>query len=1035
MKTKINHRPKQKDKFYLAIRFYETGDSRSAVLTLEELIKNNPKDYDALNFLGGINLSSGNFSGSIEYFQKVVSIFPLHPTAYYNMGLAFQNLGQDIKAEKCYKKALSINPQNLDALNNLGVICFNQKRKEEAFEYYKKIIDLDKRNSNALNNLGNIKASEKKFSEAESFYLKAIEIEPNNSTYLFNLADCYINQNELSKAQQILEKIIELNPAYYHAYNHLGVILIKKNEYDKATQLFEKSIKIKEDFWEAYHNLGLCLEKLGRNSEAVSVYKRALELNGNNSKAMIKLAHIFLEEGNYSESEKYLNKITDDEAKVISYVNLGVVKLRQGNLNEGIEYTFKALKENDQIAVTHYNFSHALMLLGNFKEGWKEYEWRKKLEDFKARNFYGPELTAESLHSINGKKVLVSSEQGYGDTFHFVRYLPKLKELGAYVIFECEATLVGILKNCAGIDKLIIANSSEEPHVEYDLFVYLLSLPGLFNTDETNIPANIPYLFADEEKIDKWKSILGDEKKLKVGIVWAGNPNHKNDKNRSCKLEQFKSLFEVPGVQFYSLQKGKAVEQIYELGNTSLIDLDSKLTSFEETAAAIMNLDLVISVDTSVAHLAGALGKEVWLMLPFFPDWRWFMERSDSPWYPSMQLYRQKSEKKWDSVINEIKGDMEKLIGEKFGEKVELGLHKQKIEKNSPGKILYLGLANGENYGWGICSRYLKKELSRKISIKSLENIDNKNGKVDGDLFHALTGVDFESITKLRGTRNFAYTFFENELTEKSIANANKYEIIFGGSTWCKEKMESAGIKNTGLLIQGVDPELFYPEEYNRRDNLFVIFSGGKFEFRKGQDLVIKAFEILQKKYDDIILINAWHNFWAQSISTMSYSQHIKFDMNGKTWHEFISHNLSLNNIDLRRVFILPNTPNEKMRELYLKTDIGLFPNRCEGGTNLVLMEYMACGKPVVASYNSGHKDILTESNSIRLNEMKKIHLQNNGKLFADWEEPLLDEIISKIEFAYNNREKLKSIGRQAASDMKKFTWEKTAVNLLSQIY
>jgi len=206
-------------------------------------------------------------------------------------------------------------------------------------------------------------------------------------------------------------------------------------------------------------------------------------------------------------------------------------------------------------------------------------------------------------------------------------------------------------------------------------------------------------------------------------------------------------------------------------------------------------------------------------------------------------------------------------------------------------------------------------------------------------------------------------------------------------------------------------------------------------ELRKGQDLVLKAFQILHKKYNDMILITAWYNFWPQTMASMTKSKHINFEFKGKDWTEFVTNLLLINNINPQKVMILPIVPNEKLRELYSKTDIGLFPNRCEGGTNLVLMEYMACGKPVIASYNTGHKDILNNNNSIMLKNMSEFKLYENGNIVADWEEASIDEIIHSIETAYNNWHQIKTLGEQAAKDMKNFTWAKTADSTLRELY
>ena len=324
-----------------------------------------------------------------------------------------------------------------------------------------------------------------------------------------------------------------------------------------------------------------------------------------------------------------------------------------------------------------------------------------------------------------------------------------------------------------------------------------------------------------------------------------------------------------------------------------------------------------------------------------------------------------------------------------------------------------------------------KKNLAE--SLEEYYSVDDGK-KIEGKVFHGLTDIEFNSIYRVRGKQNYGYTFFENELLPVSVENAKKYDVVIGGSTWCKEKMEAKGILNTDVLIQGIDPELFYPIHENANEKLFVIFSGGKFELRKGQDLVLKAVKHIQDKYANVILINAWYNFWPQSIATMSKSSHIKFDYKGSNWAEIMNHIYEINGLNSKQIFTLPVTPNEKLRELYAKTDIGIFPNRCEGGTNLVMMEYMACGKPVIASYNSGHTDVLNGNNSLMLKEMKEFQLFENGKMHVDWNEPSLDELIDRIEFAYNNREKIKAVGQNAGKFMRDFTWSNTAEKLIKII-
>lgn len=361
-----------------------------------------------------------------------------------------------------------------------------------------------------------------------------------------------------------------------------------------------------------------------------------------------------------------------------------------------------------------------------------------------------------------------------------------------------------------------------------------------------------------------------------------------------------------------------------------------------------------------------------------------------------------------------------------------------KPKKTAKPQKLYLALSKGENFGWGVCSKYLNSEVP-KIFGNTLcwdfSKDTEDNFKVDGKVFHALTGIEFESISKIRGNENYGYTFFENELTEASVKNSKNYDLVIGGSSWNKEKLIEKGITNASFLIQGIDPELFYPESPKNDSELFVIFSGGKFELRKGQDIVLKAVKILQQKYPNIVLINAWYNMWPQTMEMMEYSKHIKFELKGNSFTEKMHHLYKLNGIDSAGIITNEIIPNTSLRQIYCTTDIGLFPNRCEGGTNLVMMEYMACGKPVVASFNTGHKDILNESNSLPLKEMQPLRLYSKqNELWADWFEPSVDEVIEKIEWAYNNKQELLEKGKKAGEDLKNFTWQNSAKKLLEII-
>jgi glycosyltransferase involved in cell wall biosynthesis len=383
--------------------------------------------------------------------------------------------------------------------------------------------------------------------------------------------------------------------------------------------------------------------------------------------------------------------------------------------------------------------------------------------------------------------------------------------------------------------------------------------------------------------------------------------------------------------------------------------------------------------------------------------------------------------------------------------------------KNRQENMIYLALPVGSYHGWGVCGKYITKELSNVSGVTLVTNEFSFQDILDEFDFRFLTGKliskeENEIVMKnehhhvhspvlqciqdkslvpilpnLKGTLNVGYTFFEDSnLLPSYIENGRKYfDTVVAGSTWCEDVLRENGLANVKTVIQGIDPSIFNPfyAEKEYMCDSFVIFSGGKFELRKGQDIVIKAFKHLQDKYSDVLLVNSWFNLWPFSYQTMAASPYIRTSSMSGDFFSMLNRVLYDNGIDSRKVISLPIYPNTMMARIYKNTDIGLFPNRCEGGTNLVLMEYMARGKPVIASYNTGHRDILTDENSLKLTGMKYMPVQNNIDIpnIAQWEEPDIDEVIGKLEWAYLNRDSLRATGIRAGEALGKMTWEKTA--------
>ncbi len=1023
---------------------YDSGEYDTALNLLDELFEYEDSNAEARSLAGIIKLQQKDYKAASEHFKILRDVSPDDPKTHYHMAMCYEGLNELQQALDEYQKALELNPKYINALNNSGLVFCQLEKYEQAEMCHKLVLKISPDDENSLINLGNLKVKTKCYEEAVRYYKKALKTFKKTDLVYFNLGNCYVEMEEPLKAIANFKNAISNNPIYIDALLNMGQVYADLKDYAKATDCYTKILKIDPDEGRAYYNLGSCFENMGEYSTAIKYYQTAYDKDNKLNISFVRIGDILWKQGKHDEAQKYyINAIDNESERAVSFTYLGLDMINKKNFDEALRYFDIALTVKEDIPEVHYNKSHVYFLQGKYDIGWEEYEWRLKRNDYSKRNINGPEL---KTYDVLDKRIFVYDEQGLGDSIQFVRFLPLLKERGAVVIFECEPRLECIFKNLKGVDELVVRTANVEPEVQYDYQISLLSLPHYLKSGLEDIPDNIPYLFADEKKKTEWQNIIGNNFSVKVGLVWAGNPLHTNDKRRSCKLSNFKPLFSIRGVEFFSFQKGDAVAQLYQT-DYPVKDLNTYINNFEDTAAGIQNMDLIISVDTSTAHLAAAMGKTVWTLLPTNQDWRWIVGRNDTPWYPTMELFRQEKEDNWKLVIEEMAVELEKIVKyheenfqakeshSKLSTELNDGINNDVLKNNVlSSKKLIFGFTNSGDYGWGTVVKYLQKEVSHKISVHNIreDGMPSDSDIREAKIFQLLKDYNLNPLYDICGKENYGYIVFENELLSDSTKNSKRYNKVVTASTWCYNKLLDKGINNIELLIQGIDPSLFYPQKVELNENLFTVFSGGKLELRKSQDMVLKAFSILQKKYKDIILVTAWYNVWPQTMKLLATSKYMTYQEYGNTWEEFINHIYIINGIDPNRVITLPLVPHDKLNDIYLKTDVGLFPNRCEGGTNLVMMEYMACGKPVIASYNTGHKDILTESNSIMLKEMNPFRLyDDHNNLVGDWEEPNLDEIISKVEYAYHNRDRIKTFGQQAAKDLKRFSWANISDNLL----
>ncbi len=413
------------------------------------------------------------------------------------------------------------------------------------------------------------------------------------------------------------ERAVQLKPDFAPLLCNLGNALQDNRQVERAIEVLRRAIQLQPQFAEAHNNLGNALCDRGDADEAIASYRHALRLKPDYANAMSNLAGALIDQVKLEEAEGLLRR---------------------------------AIEIDPQCADAHWNLAIYLLLHGDFERGLPEYEWRWKVKNVMRGSPNLPQPPWDG-RELNGRTILLHTEQGIGDAIQFIRYVPMVVACGGRIILRCPIELKRLFTAVPNIERIIDLN---ERLPEFDVHCPLLSLPRAFRTDLNSIPATVPYLRADPMLAEVWKGKLagwGDVRK--IGLAWAGAGIHSNDRNRSTTLNSFAPLAEIEDVAYFSLQKGEAAKQPPPEG-LAISDFTSELNDFADTAALIENLDLVITVDTSVAHLAGAMGKPVWVLLPMNPDWRWMYDRADSPWYPTMRLFRQSKPKDWPAVLDEV---------------------------------------------------------------------------------------------------------------------------------------------------------------------------------------------------------------------------------------------------------------------------------------------------------------------------------------------------------------------------------------------
>ena len=607
----------------------QLGRAADAVLDLDRLIALVPQSAEFEFERGSLLATLERLDEALACFARGLALDPDDADALFNQGNILAQTGRARDALSSYDRALALRPDFVAAFCNRGAVLAGLGRHVEALGCFDQAIALDAAGADAFSNRAASLRALGRPEEALASLDEALRLKPDSVTAQISKGDLLSALQRPLEALAAYESLLASDPGHADAMNNAGLALHALERYDEALVLYHKALRVQPDFPEAFNNRGLTLRSLLRFDEALRDFDRAVACRPTYAAAQANRGGVFSDLGHHEEA---------------------------------IDCYMQALAIDPDFADVHFYESMSRLILGDYPIGWEKYEWRHRSTWWKdalgaagARRFDAPLWLGDE--PLRGKTILLHAEQGLGDTIQFSRYATLLAEQGADVVLEVQASLKTLLADLRGIGRLLVVGEASPPH---DFHCPLLSLPLACRTTLESIPAADGYLdisATHSATVERWRRSLGPKTVPRVGLVWSGNPVHRNDKNRSIPLERFAAI--GPGLELFCLQtdiREADARVLAERGDVRCPITDGM--DFTETAALIETLDLVISVDTSVAHLAAAMGKPVWLLIAAHPDWRWLLGRDDSPWYRSIRLFRQSAPGDWSGVIATLTGQL-----------------------------------------------------------------------------------------------------------------------------------------------------------------------------------------------------------------------------------------------------------------------------------------------------------------------------------------------------------------------------------------
>ena len=605
---------------------HRLGQLEQAQSAYREILAHAPDHTPALGGLGACLAQRGQLHEAIDVLRRAAlggGSEPAAAIALANLGNALQECKRDDEALAAFDRALALMPMHLNLKVNRANLLVQMARTDEAMAGYDDVLQRDAANLRALIGRGSLLSRGARHRDALAAFDRALQFAPRDPVALYNRGVVLLALDRLDESAQALRLALAVAPHNADAHLNLGLVLKAQGDAPAALRQISRALQLRPDWPDALTSQGHLLHSMGDFAAALASYDAALRLHPGVAGTQLTRADALRCLGRYAQA------------------------------NLAYEAALALAPDHPDHVKAHINWASCLLLCGHLRSGWEQYEWRWGDAGLHPPHPYGLEQLWLGKDDPAGKTVLLHAEQGYGDTLQFCRYAPLLARRGARVLLQVPHALQRLLQSLDGVHAVL---RMDEDVPAFDLHTPLLSLPLAFATDIANIPAQLPYLRAPESDVARWQLDLGQSSRPRIGIAWSGNPAHANDALRSTPLHAWEPLLESGRgrVDWICLQKAVAPEDRPYLAQLGVRDPSEELGDFCDTAALVQNLDLVISVDTALAHLAGALGVPLFVLLPANPDWRWMLERSDSPWYPGARLFRQSTPGNWGTVMQSV---------------------------------------------------------------------------------------------------------------------------------------------------------------------------------------------------------------------------------------------------------------------------------------------------------------------------------------------------------------------------------------------